>query len=209
MPTGGVSTTIEGPIDNNLLSVNTEDSSVVLSHNTIESRQVVLTKNAQSLITEQGGLSWKEITEERIVPDAVNIYVSKNYSSNRPKTETANWPAPPGWAIFTAEVNATENFKGRGSYTQKTYAQGQTFDLSNTRLEEQKEKLRLAIDAAFKDKKFDLVAELQSDYSRLEQLEQHFKSSHNWLEVTATASAGRFARSRIRVVARVTIFRVL
>lgn len=185
-----------------------EVGTVVLSHDSVSVDSVGMAQDAQAYLQQQGGVPWSELVEERVVEQACNVYVSKKYSSNRSRTETCNWPAPAGWGIFSAEVKETENFKGRGSFSHKTYAQGQNFIGSSTRLEEQKSKLRLAIDAAYKDNNFKAVAELEADYRRLEQLEQSFTSSHNWLEVTATADAGRFARSYVRVIAKVTIFRL-
>ena len=123
---------------------------VAVSYDSVSSVLAETSQEAQAYLQEQGGVPWSELVEERVVEQACNVYVSKDYSSNRPRTATCNWTAPAGWGIFSAEVRDVENFKGRGSFSSKTYAQGQTFAGSSTRLEEQKSKLRLAIEAAYK-----------------------------------------------------------
>lgn len=188
-----------------------QESNVVLSFKAVKSPQPLFLQQIgvtqEAALKTEGGVPWSEIAEERVVENAINIYASSG-QAGRKKTQSATWACPDGWGIFTADVQATENWKNRGSFTHNTYAEGQIFDLSNTRFEEQKQRVRFDLDAAIKNQNLELIAQLEAEYRRLEQTETHFKSSDNFLHVEATANPSLLRDSRIRVQAKVVIFRL-
>lgn len=155
----------------------------------------------------QGALRADDVLERQTIENACDVYVSKPYWSNRMVTKSCYFPAPQGWAIMNAEVQVTENFKGRGSYEPQTFAQGQTFTYNSSALSELKASYEANIKAALDKQNYEVAAKIQEEYRQFLQAETALNSSHNFFRLNVTADGGRMSYSRIRVLAKVHLVR--
>lgn len=135
----------------------------------------------------------------------VNVYQSSMTVFSGSITENCIWQnSRANWVINNVKIQVLDNRNGRGSWSSKTMAGNSYYNA----MDEVVKKYNYAIDAALKLGKRDLAAKLKLHLENLEKRVSSYKSSHNAVQIFATADANFWNSSRVHIRGRVELIRI-